>query len=409
MGNDTCYNPGNLYSTVHFCYMQPTSRIFLDYASTTPVDPRVIDAMKPYFDQIFGNPSSIHTYGQQAERALEDSRLKVANILNCGPEEIIFTSCGSESDNLALRGVALAERELRGSSHILISSVEHPAITNTALQLKKLYGFEIEFLPVDGNGIVDPEEVSKHIRADTAIVSVIYANNEIGSINPITEIGEICRSSGVPFHTDAIQGAAHLPVDVEMLNLDLMSIGAHKFYGPKGVGALYVRQGTQIFPVITGGGQEFGLRGGTNNIPYIAGLAKAFELAQEGRQERKENYISLRDRVISQITTSIPSSRITGHPEHRLPNHASFVFQGVNGNTLLMMLDAAGFACSSGSACKTGDPEPSDILLAMGFSEDWALGSLRVTLGQSTTIEEIDSFLEVLPKKVRQFRDMVAA
>jgi cysteine desulfurase len=389
--------------------MQPTSKIFLDYASTTPVDPRVIDAMRPYFDQIFGNPSSIHTYGQRAERALEESRLKVASILNCGPEEIIFTSCGSESDNLALRGVAFAERELRGSSHILISSVEHPAITNTALQLKKLYEFEVEFLPVDEYGIVDPYEISKHIRSDTAIVSVIYANNEIGSINPITEIGEICRSCGVPFHTDAVQGAAHLPVDVETLNLDLMSIGAHKFYGPKGVGALYVRQGTPIFPVLTGGGQEFGLRGGTNNIPYIAGLAKAFELAQEGRQERMDNYISMRDRVISQITSSIPSSKITGHQVHRLPNHASFVFQGVDGNTLLMMLDAAGFACSSGSACKTGDPEPSDILLAMGFSEDWALGSLRVTLGQLTTTEEIENFLEILPKKVRQIRDLVAA
>jgi cysteine desulfurase len=387
--------------------MQDTPNTFLDFASTTPVDPRVMEEMEPYFSQIYGNSSSIHKYGQRAEIALERSRMQVAKILGSKPEEVIFTSCGSESDNLALKGVAFAERESRDASHILISPVEHPAVINTAHQLQDLHGFDVEFLPVDRFGMVDPDDVATSIQSNTAIVSVIYGNNEIGTINPIAEIGKICKERGVRFHTDAVQAAAHLNVDVETLNVDLISIGAHKFYGPKGVGALYVREGTKILPILTGGGQEYSLRAGTHNTPYIVGLAKAFELAQEGREDRSKDYSILRDHIIAEISTSIPSSQLTGHPVERLPNHASFVFKDVDGNSLLMMLDVKGFACSSGSACKTGDPEPSDILLALGIPWEWALGSLRVTIGNSTQSQEIDRFLDTLKEAVHQARELI--
>ncbi|MGB5843628.1 MAG: cysteine desulfurase family protein [Anaerolineales bacterium] len=386
--------------------MRNNSLIFLDYASTTPVDPRVIDVMMPYFDQSYGNSSSIHQYGQQAESALEKSRQSVADILGAKNHEIIFTSCGSESDNLALRGVAFARRESHSASHILISAVEHHAVSNTAFQLGDLHGFDIEIIPVDEFGIVDPDDIKNRIRDDTSLVSVIFANNEIGSINPLREIGDICRSKGIPFHSDAVQGAAHLPVDVNLLNVDLLSLGAHKFYGPKGVGALYVREGTPIIPVLTGGGQEYNLRAGTHNIPYIVGLAKAFELAQSDHGDRNNHYSSMRDLLINTIIESIPSSKLTGHPVNRLPNHASFVFKGVDGNTLLMMLDSAGYACSSGSACKTGSPEPSDVLLALGLHQEWALGSLRVTIGQQTTSDELEGFLDTLPNLVHQVRNL---
>ncbi|UCE00674.1 MAG: cysteine desulfurase [Chloroflexota bacterium] len=388
--------------------MQNKPTVFLDYASTTPVDPEVVEAMMPYFTEYFGNSSSIHKFGQQAEAALENSRHTVAEIIAARPSEIVFTSCGSESDNLALRGVALAERKNRGASHILISPVEHHAVSNTALQLQDLHGFNVEYLPVDQFGIVDPDDVKKYLRPETAIVSVIHANNEIGSINPVQEIGEVCQSHGVPFHTDSVQGAAHLPINVDTLNVDLMSIGAHKFYGPKGVGALYIREGTPIIPELTGGGQENNLRAGTHNTPYIVGLAKAFQLTQVNAQERHAHYDLLRKRIINHILSEIPSARLTGHPDQRLPNHTSFVFQGVDGNTLLMMLDAAGFACSSGSACKTGDPEPSDVLLALGIPRDWALGSLRVTVGQQTTFNEIEDFLNVVPDLIHQVRELIS-
>jgi cysteine desulfurase len=307
---------------------------------------------------------------------------------------------------LALRGVAFAQREQKSASHILISAAEHHAVSKTAFQLGHLHGFEVEFIPVDQFGIVDPQEVKKRIRDETVIVSIIFANNEIGSINPIREIGGICRSQGVVFHTDAVQAAAHLPIDVEYLNVDLLSIGAHKFYGPKGVGALYIREGTPIFPVQTGGGQELNLRAGTHNIPLIVGMEKAFELAQGNHEERNTYYSDMRDLLFSAIPETIPSTKITGHPSERLPNHTSFAFKDVDGNTLLMMLDASGFACSSGSACKTGSPEPSEVLLAMGLRPSWALGSLRVTLGQDTSSEDLERFLDVLPKLVSRVREL---
>lgn len=380
--------------------------IYLDYAATTPVDPRVLEAMLPYFSDRFGNPSSVHRYGQQAESALEEAREMAAQGLNCLPREVIFTSCGSESDNLALRGAAFAARRERNADHILISPVEHHAVSRTAQQLARLHGFEVEYLPVDEFGRVHPEEVEARIRPTTAVVSVMYANNEIGTINPIAEIGSICRAQGVPFHTDAIQAAAYLPVDVQALHVDLLALGAHKFYGPKGIGALFVRQGTPILPVLTGGSQEFGLRSGTHNIPYIVGFAQAFHLAQVERQQRIEHVKPLRDAIIGRVLEETPDSRLTGSEDQRLPNHASFVFRGVDGNALLAMLDAAGFACSSGSACKTGDPEPSEVLTALGLPREWALGSLRVTLGNRTTAEEVEAFLQTLPALIQRARQL---
>jgi cysteine desulfurase len=381
-------------------------KIYLDYAATTPVDESVLESMLPYFNRAFGNSSSIHRFGQESEAAIEQARETVANWLGCQPNEVVFTSCGSESDNLALRGVALAGRQQRSANHILISPVEHHAVSRTALQLADLQGFEVEFLPVDKFGQVNPGDVADRLRPDTAIVSVIFANNEIGTINHISEIGRVCRERGIPFHTDAVQAAAYLPVDVEKLSVDLLSIGAHKFYGPKGVGALYIRKGTPIIPVQTGGGQEFGLRAGTSNTPYIVGLATAFNLANEERAARIANLLPLRDQLVERIVSSIPDTRFTGHPIERLPNHASFAFEWADGNQLLAMLDVAGFACSSGSACKTGDPEPSDVLLALGLTREWALGSLRVTLGSGTTQEHIENLSRALPALVESSRKL---
>ena len=260
--------------------MNTKPRIYLDYAATTPVDERVLNAMIPYFSGTFGNPSSIHQYGQQAEAAIEEARLRVADDLHAAADEIIFTACGTESDNLALRGAAFAQRHASQKKHILISPVEHHAVSHTAEQLAGEFGFDLEYLLVDEFGLVNPEEVARRIRPDTAIVSVIYANNEIGSINPVAKIGQVCRQHNTLFHSDAVQAAAHLPMNVQADGVDLLAMGAHKFYGPKGIGALYIRRGTRLLPVITGGGQEFGLRAGTQNVPYIAGLAEAFHLAQ---------------------------------------------------------------------------------------------------------------------------------
>jgi cysteine desulfurase len=388
--------------------MMLNQKVYLDYAATTPIDPRVVDKMTPYFNQIFGNPSSVHTFGQQAEAALEKARETIAGILNCDLEEVVFTSCGSESDNLALRGAAFAAREDRGANHLLISPVEHHAVTLTAEQLAKLHGFELEYLPVDQYGRVDPGQVAARLGEETAVVSVMYANNEIGTLNPISEIGKLCRNHGVSFHTDAVQAAAHLPIDVETLNVDMLAIGAHKFYGPKGVGALYVRKGTRLIPNQTGGGQEFGLRAGTSNIPYIVGMAEAFRLVQSQIDARQSHSQALRDRIISRVLEEIPDSRLTGHPEQRLPNHASFVLHGLDGNALLMLLDVEGYACSSGSACKTGDPEPSEVLTSIGLSRDWALGSLRVTVGKDTRPDQVEGFLDALPQAVSQVRAMSA-
>ncbi len=378
--------------------------VYLDYSATTPVDPRVIEAMNPYFSVSFGNPSSVHRYGQVAEAAVDSARETAASILNCKPDEIVFTSCGSESDNLALRGAAYAMREKTGAKWILAALVEHPAVTKTLLHLEKYEGFLIKWLDVDEYGTVTPEAVSRAIPDGAAIVSVMYANNEIGTINPIREIAEVCKAKGVLFHTDAVQAAAYLPLDVQALGVDTLSLGAHKFYGPKGVGALYVRKGTPLISHLTGGGQEFSLRAGTQNVPYIVGLAEALRLTNEERNQRVTQVKPLRDQIIGTVLETIPDSRLTGHMEARLPQHASFAFKDVDGNLLLTLLDAAGFACSSGSACKTGNPEPSEVMNAIGLSRAWGLGSLRVTLGIHTTAADVDAFLKVLPGLVRKAR-----
>ncbi len=383
-----------------------TDNKYFDYAATTPVDPRVLNAMLPYFSGKFGNPSSVHRFGQQAEAAVETARETVAAALHCRPDEIIFTSCGSESDNLALRGVSLAMREKNNARWVLTARTEHHAVSRTAEFLEQHYGYQVEWLETDETGMVRSETVGRAICQETAIVSVMYANNEIGTVNPIAEIADYCRSYGVPFHTDAVQAAAYLPLDVQALSVDLMSLGAHKFYGPKGVGALYVRKGTPLLPVQSGGGQEFGLRAGTQNVPYIVGFAEALRLTVEERGQRVAHVLPLRDHIIGAVLETIPESRLTGDPESRLPNHASFVFKDVDGNLLLTLLDAAGFACSSGSACKTGNPEPSEVLTSIGLTRDWALGSLRVTLGSGSTPADVDAFLAVLPGLVEKTREL---
>ncbi len=380
--------------------------IYLDYSATTPVDARVLDAMTPYFSASFGNPSSVHRFGQLAEAAIDSARETVARVLNCRPDEIIFTSCGSESDNLAIRGAAYAMREKTGAKWILASRAEHPAITKTLLHLEKYEGFLVEWLDTDAHGFVTPETVAKAICDQTAIVSVMYANNEIGTINNIKAIAEICKANNILFHTDAVQAAAYLPVDVQALGVDMMSLGAHKFYGPKGVGALYVRKGTPLVSQQTGGGQEFSLRAGTQNVPYIVGFAEALRLTHAEREQRIANVKPLRDKIIGTVLETIHDSQLTGDMEMRLPHHASFAFKDVDGNLLLTLLDAAGFACSSGSACKTGNPEPSEVMNAIGLTRDWGLGSLRVTLGKDTTPAHIDAFLNALPQLVEKARQL---
>jgi cysteine desulfurase len=382
----------------------PSQRIYLDYAATTPVDPRVLEAMLPYFTLDFGNPSSHHGWGLLAQQAIDSARQQVADSLNCAPEEIVFTACGSESDNLALRGAALAARQERNANRILTSPVEHPAILNTARQLEATQNFQLELLPVDRFGLVDPQMLADRIGSDVAAVSIMYANNEIGSIHPIPELAQICREHQIPFHTDAVQAASQLPIDVGTLGVDLMSLGAHKFYGPKGIGALYIRSGTALVPTLTGGSQEYGLRAGTHNTPLIVGFVEALRITIEERQKHNTRFLELRERLTSQIIDGIPDVRLTGHPSQRLPNHASFVFRHIQGHKLLEVLDREGFGCSSGSACKTGDPEPSSVIQALGIEHSYALGSLRITLGRQTRMDHIDSLLKILPSIIQDMR-----
>ncbi len=380
--------------------------IYLDYAATSPVDQRVLDAMMPYFRKAYGNPSSLHRLGQKAEAAVDQAREKVASVLHCKLDEIIFTSCGTESDNLAIRGAAMARVKSSGEKWILTAKTEHHAVSKTAEQLENEFGFLLEWLDINKYGTVTPESMRKAVCNQTALASVMYANNEIGTINPIPELAEIARVNNILFHTDAVQAAAYLDLNVKKLGVDLLSLGGHKFYGPKGVGALYVRDGTNLLPHMTGGGQEYGLRAGTQNVPYIVGFAEALRLTAEEREKRIAHVKPLRDRIIGEVLETIPDSQLTGHPESRLPNHASFVFKDVDGNLLLQMLDSAGFACSSGSACKTGNPEPSEVITSLGYSRDWALGSLRVTLGVDSTPKHVDSLLNTLPALVEKARKL---
>ena len=380
---------------------------YLDYAATTPLNDKVLDEMLPYLREDFGNPSSVHGWGQRAEWAVEQARERIASGLDCLPEEVIFTSGGSESDNLALRGAALSAQSERGATHLLISPVEHDAIRITAYELATLHGFELELLPVDSRGRVDPDDLRSKIRSNTAVISIIYGNNEIGTVNPIPELAVVAREREIPFHSDALQATCQLPTGVKHLGIDLLSIGAHKFYGPKGVGALYVKAGTPLQAVQTGGSQEQGLRAGTHNVPLIVGMAHAHEIAIAQLDSDADQFRSLRDRIIAGVESSIPGAQLTGHPEQRLPNNASFAMEGIDGNSLLAALDLEGFACSSGSACKTGDPEPSEVLLALGMEPELALGSLRVTVGRQTTDDEVREFLDVVQETVARLRSQV--
>lgn len=377
---------------------------YFDYAATTPVDDDVLAAMMPYFSGNFGNPSSIHTIGQSAEAALEKAREDCGSCLGIAPRDVIFTSGGTESDNLALRGCAFSQRKSNAADEIIISPVEHHAVSKTAWQLSEEFGFKVISLPVDQFGMVDPDDVRKRISSKTALVTVIYGNNEIGTINPVPEIGAVCQEMGVPFHSDAVQAGAHLKMDMQRDQLNMISIGAHKMYGPKGIGLLGIKNLKNILPVQTGGGHEFNMRAGTQNVPLIVGMAKAFSASQDEIIARNNHLTDLRDYLVSSVLNSVSGAQLTGHPESRLPNHASFVFEGIDGNRLVMYLDAKGFACSSGSACKVGSPQPSELLLAMGFSEEMALGSLRITLGKDTTREKIDSLVVAIHESIEKLR-----
>jgi cysteine desulfurase len=377
--------------------------IYMDHSATTPVDPAVIAAMTPFWTTEYGNPSSIYGLGRRAATALEEARTRVAAILNCLPAEIVFTSCGTESDNLALRGVALAQAA-KGRRHIITTPIEHHAIIHTAADLAEHFGFEVTALPVDRTGRVDPADVERAIRPDTALISVMYANNEVGTVEPIAEIGAQARRHGIPFHTDAVQAGAYLSLDVDALNVDLLALSAHKFHGPKGVGLLYVRRRTPLTPVQTGGSQERGRRGGTENLPYIVGLACALEMAQQNRVAESARLTALRDRLIGGLLARIPGVTLSGHPTERMPGHASFIVEDVEAEGMLIGLDLAGIAASSGSACASGAATPSHVLTAMGYGQQEALGALRLTLGRASTDADIDAVLDVLPGIISRLR-----
>lgn len=385
---------------------QAKRTVYLDHAATTAVDPRVVEAMLPYWTERYGNPSSIYSLGRDAYHALDQSRQTVAGILNCSPREVVFTSCGTESDNMALRGVALERRHRAKKNHIITSPIEHHAIVHTVEQLDETFGFEVTYVPVDHYGMVNPADVENAIRPDTALISIMYGNNEVGTIEPIAEIGAIARAHKIPFHTDAVQAGGTLSLDVKMLNVDLLSLSAHKFYGPKGVGVLYARRGVPLLPMQTGGAHERRRRAGTENIAYIVGLATALRLAYEEAEEANARITELRDRLIAGVLQRIPESQLSGHPTQRLPNNASFLFKYIEGESILLNLDLMGVAASSGSACTSGSLEPSHVLTSMGYPHEVAHGSLRLTLGKENTGEDVDYVLDILPGIVEKLRRM---
>jgi len=379
----------------------PSGVIYMDHAATTPVDAAVLERMLPYFSELFGNASSIYRLGRQSLEALDLAHETVARILSCRPTEIVFTGGGSEADNLAIKGVAHAQR--RRGNHIVTSAIEHHAVLHTCQQLER-EGYRVTYLPVDGNGRVDPAAVADALTDETALVTLMYANNEVGTLQPIAEIGALCRARRVPFHTDAVQAGGSLPLDVTALQVDMLSLSAHKFYGPKGVGILYVRQGTRIQPQILGGSQERNRRAGTENVAGVVGAAFALERARTEREAENVRLVALRDRLIAGVLAAIPDARLTGHPSERLPNSASFALAGVEGESLLLNLDLLGVAASSGSACSVGEIEPSHVLTAMGVPAGEARGHLRLTLGHSTTDADVDIVLAQLPSVVERLR-----
>jgi cysteine desulfurase len=378
-------------------------RIYLDYAATTPTHPEVVKAMLPYFTEAFGNPSSIYSCGQQAKGAIEESRTKIADLIGARDEEIVFTSGGTEADNFAIKGVA-SSRDTRGN-HIITSPIEHHAVIETCKFLGRR-GFSITHLPVDEYGLVDPDDIKKAITDKTILISVMHANNEIGTIEPIAEIGKIAREAGIYFHTDAVQTVGHIPINVDELGVDLLSISAHKLYGPKGVGALYIRKGTKLVSLVHGGEQERGRRAGTYNAPGIIGFGRAVELAQQEMNQEAERLTPLRDKLINGLLERIDHTRLNGHPQKRLPNNVNISVDFVEGESMCLGLDLAGICASTGSACASSTLEPSHVLLVTGLSPERAYGSLRFTLGKWTTEEEIDQVLEVLPPLVAKLRAM---
>jgi cysteine desulfurase len=382
--------------------------IYLDHAATTPLDPEVLAAMMPYLTEQFGNPSSIHRSGRAALDALDGARDSVARVLGAAPKEIIFTGGGSEADNLAVKGVALAQRRAGKGAHVITSSVEHHAVLH-AVEWLEAFGFETTILPVDGNGLVQADDLRAALRPDTVLVSVMYANNEIGTVQPLTELGAICRAHGVPLHTDAVQAPGSLSLDVHALQADLMTIAAHKFYGPKGVGALYVRRGTPLMPLLSGGGQERRLRAGTENVAGVVGLAAALQTAEERRPWYVEHCAILRDKLVAGVLERVPGTTLNGHPTQRLPNNASIVFEDVEGESVLLLLDQHGIAASSGSACTSGSLEASHVLLALGLPHEQALGAVRFSVGRATTEADVDALLDVLPGVIEQLRAVTPA
>jgi len=376
--------------------------IYLDNAATTAVDPRVLEAMLPFLSHGYGNPSSVHRTVLAARAALDKARMEVAEGVGASGEEIVFTSCGTESNNLALRGVAFA-RQSEGR-HLITSAVEHHAIIRTMAQLADHFGFEVTYLPVDRSGLVDPGDLERALRSDTTLVSIILANNEVGTVEPVAEMARLVHARGAVFHTDAVQAVGHLPVDVNALGVDLLSFSGHKLHAPKGVGALYVRNGTPLLPMQTGGGQEAGRRSGTENLPYIVGLAKAVSLASDNLEEHVACVRALRDRLIAGVLERIPDVLLTGHPDLRTPHNASFAFAGVEGESLVVQLTISGVEASTGSACSAGEAGASHVLEAMAIPEPWIHGSLRLSLSRQTTAQEIDRTLDVLCSAISRLR-----
>ncbi len=378
-------------------------KVYLDYAATTPTDPEVVKAMLPYFTDKFGNPSSIHSFGQEAKAATDEARGKIASFLGAKQEEIIFTSGGTESDNFAIKGAAYANQHK--GNHIITSSIEHHAVINSCKFLEKM-GFKITYLHVSKDGFVDPEDVKKTITDKTILISVMHASNEIGTIQPISKIGKIAREKEICFHSDAVQTFGHCPINVDELNVDLLSISGHKLCGPKGIGALYIKKGTGMVPFIHGGEQERKRRASTENVPAIVGFGKAVEIAKERMDEEAKKLVVLRDKLIKGIFEKIEHVRLNGHPLKRLPNNVNVSIESAEGESLLLNLDMEGIAASTGSACSSSSLEASHVLLALGLSHELAHGSLRFTLGRYTEKEDIDNVLEVLPRIVEKLRSM---
>ncbi len=378
-----------------------SERIYMDHAATTPVAAEVLDEMRHYFNERFGNASTLYFFGNEARDALHEARKSVAKLINASPDEIVFTSGGTESDNTALKGIALTNREK--GNHIITSTIEHNAILKTCKFLES-QGFDVTYLPADKKGMVDPRDVEKSITDRTIIVSIMHANNEIGTIQPIEEIGRICRSKGVIFHTDAVQSFGKIPIDVKKMNIDMLSASSHKIYGPKGVGCLFARKGVEFVSLIHGGSHEFGKRAGTENVAGIVGFGKACELARKELKNEMERETRLRDMLINGILDNIPDSYLNGHPEKRLPNNVHFRFKHIEGESLVLHLDMKGISASTQSACSSKSLKPSHVLLAIGLSEKDSHGSLRLTLGRDTTEEQIKYLLSVLPETVEYLR-----